>query len=144
MVESLARVPRELLPYIDCWTVQEPYLVDLEIVNAIQAQMDEGRAWLFQDADTYAFMCRQTPWVADMHIYNTGSTWSMVRAVRAITREALKRFPKLEARTPDQRIGRMIERCGWRQEAVYRSAFRTREGKFLDEYGYGVTTWERL
>lgn len=143
-VEVLARVPDGLLPYIDCWLVQEPSLLDLQIVALMQEQMDAGQAWLMVHGDTYVFMVRQTPWIGDMHIYNTGSTWSMVGACRAITDEALRMFVKLEARTHDKRIGRMIERCGWRQEAVYRSAFRTRDGQFLDEYGYGVTTWERF
>ena len=106
--------------------------------------MDAGIAWLFKHGGTYVFMIRKTPWIGDMHIYNIGSTWGMAKAIRPITEAALKMFPKLEARMRDKRIGRMIERYGWRQEAVYRSSFCTRDGQFLDEYGYGVTKWARL
>ena len=137
-VQRVQRVPDLLLPYIDRWTVQEPSLVDLQIVESMQEQMDAGLAWLFRHGDAYSFMRRMTPWVADMHLYNLGSAWGMVKSCRAITRHALGMFAKLEARTHDKRIGDMIVRCGWKQEAVYEHAFCTRDGQFLDEYGYGI------
>ena len=140
-VEVCAQVPVVLLPYIDLWTVQEPDLLDLQIMGMMQDQIDEGTAWLLRHGDTYIFLRRATPWLAEMHLYNLGSAWGMVKSVRAITREALGMFAKLEARTHDKRIGDMIVRCGWEQEAVYRHAFCTRDGQFLDEYGYGI--WAR-
>ena len=140
-IQRVQRVPDVLLPYIDRWTVQEPDLLDLQIMGLMQDQINDGTAWLFRHDDTYSFMRRATPWVAEMHLYNLGSAWSMVKSCRAITREALGMFAKLEARTHDKRIGDMIVRCGWEQEAVYRHAFCARDGHFLDEYGYGI--WAR-
>jgi hypothetical protein len=137
-VEIIERVPDVLLPYIDHWTVQEPGLLDLQIVELMQGQIDAGEAWLLKHGDTYVFLRRQTPWIGDTHIFNLGSTWNMVRAVRAITARCLQAFVKLETRHHDKRIGSMIRRCGWRPEAVYRSAFCTRDGRFVDEYGYGI------
>ena len=140
-VELVEHIPDLLLPYIDRWTVQEPDLLDLQIMENMQEQMDEGLAWLMRHGDTYVFLCRQTPWIGSTHIYNIGGTWGMVEACRAITAEALKMFVKLEARTHDKRIGSMIARCGWKQEAVYRGGFCTKDGQYVDEYGYGVTRW---
>jgi len=64
VVQALERVPDILLPYIDCWAVQEPQAHDLDIVRGMQAQMDAGTAWLMELNDTYVFLPRHTPWVA--------------------------------------------------------------------------------
>ena len=141
--ELVERVPDILLPYIDRWTVQEPELLDLQIVALMQAQMDAGHAWLLRHGETYVFLRRQTPWIGNVHLYNLGSTWNMVRGFKAITDTALEGFVKLEARTHDKRNGSVMQRCGWKQEAVYRGGYGTPEGNFLDEYGYGVTRWAR-
>ncbi len=143
-VSVLPTAPTLLLPYIDRWTVQEPDLLDLQIMQAMQAQMDDGVAWLLCHGLTYVFLRRVTPFIGDCHIFNAGTPWGLVRAVRAITGACLERFHKLEARTHDKRIGSVIMRCGWRQEATYRGSFAMPDGTFADEYGYGVTRWERL
>ena len=143
-VSVLPHIPTLLLPYIDRWTVQEPSFLDLEIVQAMQAQIDAGVAWLLGHGFTYVFLRRVTPFVGGCHIFNAGTPWGLVRAVRAITETCLMQFQKLEARTRDQRIGSVIMRCGWQQEAIYRGSFAMPDGTFADEYGYGVTRWDQL
>ena len=142
-VESLPHFPRELLPYLDRWTVQEPQALDLQIVQAMQAQMDAGVAWMLKAGLTYVFLRRQTPWVGQVHCYNLGTPFGMVKGFRAITDAALQGFVRLEARIHDKRNGSVMKRCGWKQEAVYRGGYGTPEGNFLDEYGYGVTRWDQ-
>lgn len=142
-VELVEHVPDLLLPYIDRWTVQEPELLDLQIMALMQAQMDAGHAWLLRHGGTYVFLRRQTPWIGNVHLYNTGSTWNMVRAFKAITHAALEGFVRLEARTHDKRNGSVMIRCGWKQDAVFRGGFHTRDGQYVDEYGYGVTRWDQ-
>lgn len=142
-VEALPHVPRELLPYIDRWTVQEPQALDLQIVQAMQEQMDAGVAWLLKAGLTYVFLRRATPWVGQVHVYNLGTPFGLVRGFRAITDAALAHFPRLEARFHERKLRGAIERCGWTYEGTFEKSYCTESGDFLDEYGYGVTRWDR-
>lgn len=142
-VEMVDQVPAILLPYIDRWTVQEPQALDLQIVQAMQAQMDAGVAWMLKAGLTYVFLRRQTPWVGQVHCYNLGTPFGMVKGFRAITDAALQGFVRLEARIHDKRIGSVMKRCGWRYEGTFTKSYRTESGDFLDEHGYGVTRWDQ-
>lgn len=141
--ELVPVVPDLLLPYIDRWTVQEPQALDLQIVRAMQTQMDAGLAWLLRHGHVYLFLRRVTPWVGQVHLYNLGPTWDMVRGFRELTKVGLEGFSKLEARVHDERSGSVMMRCGWKHEATYRRSFCTADGGFLDEYGYGVSRWDQ-
>src|SRR3990167_7695171 len=135
------QVPDVLLPYMDRWVIQEPQAADLQIMQAMQAQMDAGVAWMLRHGLVYVFLRRVTPFRGEVHLYNLGSTWGMVRGFKAITKAALEGFHKLEARTADKRHGSVMMRCGWKHEATYEKSHMTPTG-LVNEYGYGVARWE--
>lgn len=116
----------------------------MQIVQAMQTQMDAGVAWLLRNGHVHMFLRRVTPWVGQVHLYNLGSTWGMVQGFRELTKAGLEAFPKLEARVHDHRCGSVMARCGWKHEATFRKSFCTPSGDFLDEHGYGVTRWDQL
>ena len=136
-------IPKALFPHLDAWTIQEPSLSDLDIVRGMQAQIDAGAAWLLEHEETYVFLRRHTPWIGQIHLWNLGTPFGMVRAIRAITDAGLERFHRLEARVPDCRHGSVLARCGWVHEGVFRDCHANRDGSFSDEFGYGVTRWDR-
>ena len=136
-VEVVRQVPVILLPYIDPWLIQEPSLLDLEIVANMQAQMDESTAHLLRHEYVYAFVIRDSPWRAQLHLFSLGGPRT-VQSFKAITQYALTLYHRLEGRFQNRKIAALAKRCGWHHEATYKNSFRLKDGGFIDEYGVAI------
>lgn len=130
---------------LDPWIAQEPEKTKEQLAYMMAEMVDLGVAKFYQQGDSIFFVVRNTPFVAEVHLFSKANNFKLVRNVKNFLTDFWRttQFIKLHASFTLKKECGCAKRCGFKEEGIREKSHVLKTGEIVDVYLYGVRKWEQ-